>query len=150
MLGRIEHDLARCGRHDGSAQQRTDADQQLRDVEGFGHVVVGARLEAAHLVMQAVQGGQHQHRHVHAARPEGQAHIASVGVRKPQIQDDQLRWCRCELLQQTLGRDGDGDAMAVELQGTPEDAADRRVVFAHHDESHALTLDTPVPVLHPP
>ncbi|GJF27106.1 hypothetical protein SHO565_76700 [Streptomyces sp. HO565] len=40
--------------------------------------------------------------------------------------------------------------MPVVLQGALEDAADRRVVFAHHDESHALTLDTPVPVLHLP
>ncbi|MFD0515898.1 hypothetical protein ACFQ0Q_47075 [Streptomyces aureus] len=75
--------------------------------------------------------------------------VAAVGVRQPEIQYDQLGR-RYELPQQALGRGGDGNGVAVVLQGTLEDAADRRVVFAHHDESHVLTLDTLVPVLHLP
>ncbi|GAA3058805.1 hypothetical protein GCM10020000_47070 [Streptomyces olivoverticillatus] len=99
--------------------------------------------------MQAVQGGEHQHRRVDAASPQGQADVTAVGIREPEIQDDQMGR-RCELPQQAVGRGGDGDGVAVVLQGALEDVADRRVVFTHHDESHVLTLDTPVPVLYLP
>jgi hypothetical protein len=40
--------------------------------------------------------------------------------------------------------------VTVVLQGTPEDVANRRVVFAHQDESHVLTLDSRISILHLP
>ena len=53
----------------GAAQQRAKAGQHLLHVEGLGDIVVGARVDALHLVAPAVARGQDQHRH----RPSGLA-----------------------------------------------------------------------------
>jgi hypothetical protein len=50
----------------GAADQRPHARQHLLDVERLGHIVVGAGVDAGHLVAPAVARGQHQHRHLAA------------------------------------------------------------------------------------
>ena len=43
-----------------TSQQSFHSHHQLFEVEGFGEVIVGAGVEAAHLVLGAAQGGEHQ------------------------------------------------------------------------------------------
>ena len=47
----------------GAAQQRADAREHFLHVEGLGDVVVGAGVEALHLVAPAIARGEDQHRH---------------------------------------------------------------------------------------
>ena len=51
-----------------AAQQRADARQHFLHVEGLGHIVVGAGIEALHLVAPAVARGEDEHRHLLARR----------------------------------------------------------------------------------
>ncbi|MNQ87340.1 hypothetical protein D3C85_1025580 [compost metagenome] len=45
-----------------AAQQRANAGQQNPGFAGFGDVVVGAHLQAQHLVVAVVAGGEHEDR----------------------------------------------------------------------------------------
>ncbi len=55
-----QFDLGMAG---GAAQQRADARQHLFEVERLGDIVVGAGVEALHLVAPAVARGEDQDRH---------------------------------------------------------------------------------------
>ena len=56
----VELALGVAGR---AAQQRAHARQHFLEMEGLGDIIVGAGVEALHLVAPAVARGQHQHRH---------------------------------------------------------------------------------------
>jgi len=49
-------------------KQRANARQHLLEMEGFRHVVVGAGIEALHLVAPAVARREHEHRMARPAR----------------------------------------------------------------------------------
>src|SRR5262249_46535250 len=68
--------------------QRPDARQHLLEMERFCHIVVGAGVEALHLVAPAVARGEDQHRHdPSGAAPRLQDRNA-VHLGKADIQDD--------------------------------------------------------------
>ncbi len=71
-----------------TAQQRTDAREHLFEVEGLRHIVVGAGIEALHLVAPAVARGEHQHRHGAAGAPPRLDHRDAVHLRQADIEDD--------------------------------------------------------------
>ncbi len=73
---------------DRAAQQRADAGQHLLQVERLGDVIVGAGIEALHLVAPAVAGGQQQHRHGAAGAAPRLQHRNAVQLGQPDIQDD--------------------------------------------------------------
>ena len=74
----------------GAAQQRADARQHLLEMEGLGHVVVGAGVEALHLVAPAVARGEHQHRHGAAGAPPGFQHRDAVHLGQADVEDDRV------------------------------------------------------------
>ena len=55
-----------------------DAGHQLTRVEGLGHVVVGAQLEAHHLVHRVVACREHEDRHPPAALADAPGHLEAV------------------------------------------------------------------------
>jgi len=59
---RAAHELA-LGVADRAAQQRAHAGKHLLQMERLGDIIVGAGIEALHLVAPAVAGGEHEHRH---------------------------------------------------------------------------------------
>ena len=71
-----------------AAQQRADARQHLLEMEGLGDVVVGAGVEALHLVAPAVARGEHQHRHGAAGAPPGLEHRDAVHLGQADVEDD--------------------------------------------------------------
>ena len=71
-----------------AAQQRAHARQHLLEVEGLGHIIVGAGIEALHLVAPAVARGQHQHRHGAAGAPPGLEHRDAVHLGQADVEDD--------------------------------------------------------------
>ena len=80
----VEFALGVAGR---AAQQRADARQHLLEMEGLGDIIVGAGVEALHLVAPAVARGQHQHRHGAAGPPPGFQHRDAVHLGQADIED---------------------------------------------------------------
>ena len=65
-----------------AAQHRADAGVQFVEFEGLDEVVVGADIEAAHLVAGAVARGQHDHRRAVLARTQCAQQVQAVSVRR--------------------------------------------------------------------
>ncbi len=91
VRGRVEHDAAR--RQDGGAigqvppGERPDAGEQLAHGERLDHVVIRARLEPAHPVVDRVTGGQHQDRRAHLLLAELPADAQSIRSREHDVHD---------------------------------------------------------------
>ena len=69
-------------------QERAGAGEQLREGEGLGEVVVGAGVQAGHLVVDLVAGGEQQDR---GGRPRGAhaaQHLEAVHAGQHDVQDD--------------------------------------------------------------
>ena len=75
-----------------AAQQRLNPHHQLLEIEGLGQVVVGAGVEAAHLVLGAAQGGEHQDRDARGplVAPQPLAEGEAIHLGQHQIQQDQV------------------------------------------------------------
>ena len=70
----------------GAAHQRADAGQHFFHVEGLGDIVVGAGIDALHLVAPAVARGQQQHRHGLAGAAPFLEHRQPVHLRQADIE----------------------------------------------------------------
>ena len=83
--------LARSARRP-APQQRAHARHQLADAERLGQVVVGAAVEAEHLVGLLAAGREHQDRRVGVRRvaPDGAAQREAVEPGQHQVEDDQV------------------------------------------------------------
>ena len=69
-----------------AARQRAHAGLEFIEGERFGHVVVGAEVEAFDAFVDAVGGGQNQHRQVRIARPQTAQHFESGHAWQAQIE----------------------------------------------------------------
>ena len=72
----------------GAAQQRADPGQHFLEMKGLGDVVVGAGVEALHLVAPAVARGEDQHRHRAAVAAPGLQHRDAVHLRQADVEHD--------------------------------------------------------------
>ncbi len=70
-------------------QLRTHACFELVQRERLDQVVIGAQVEHAHALGQAVAGGHHQHRQAIAALTQALQHIAAIQLRQAQVQHQQ-------------------------------------------------------------
>ena len=84
---RPAHELA-LGVADRAAQQRAHARQHFLEMKRLGDIIVGAGVEALHLVAPAVARGQHQHRHGAAVAPPGFQHRDAVHLGQADVEDD--------------------------------------------------------------
>jgi hypothetical protein len=85
---RIKHQIAvdqRVVARLAAPQHRADARQQLVEVERLGHVVVGTKVERAHLVDDLVAGGEHDDRHL-AVQPQAAADLEAVRPRHGDVE----------------------------------------------------------------
>ena len=73
---------------DRAAQQRADARQHLLEMERLRHIIVGAGIEALHLVAPAVARGEQQHRHGAAGTPPRLQHRNTVELGQADVEDD--------------------------------------------------------------
>ncbi len=74
-----------------AAQLGADAGQEHRELEGLGHVVVGAGLEPQDGVGVGRGCGQHDHRGADPRLADQPARLAPVHVGQVDIQQDQVR-----------------------------------------------------------
>ena len=77
---------------------------QLANAERLGDVVVGAGLEAEHLLGLLRAGGQHQDRRAHAAAPQLAADFEAVFARQHDVEQDRVERCLARPLQRRRGR----------------------------------------------
>ena len=70
----------------GAAQQRADPRQHFLEVKRLGDVIVGAGVEALHLVAPAVARGEDQHRHRAPVAAPRLQHRDAVHLRQADIE----------------------------------------------------------------
>ena len=126
--------LGRAGA--GAPQHGAHARQQLGDRERLGDVVVGAQLEAEHLVGFGRAGGQHDDRRRDRARPQVAAHVEAVLLRQHHVEDHQVGRERAGLLQPLVAVGGGFDLVALELEVVAQPEPHLRLVFNHQDSFH--------------
>ena len=80
----------RHGRPHAAADERAQARVELADVERLGQVVVGAAVEPGDAGVDAVAGGQHQHRHLRSAGAQALAELQPVDERQHHVEDDRV------------------------------------------------------------
>jgi len=90
-------DFERTGGHahrhrrpDTSPDERAQAGVELADVERFGQVVIGAAVEAGDAGVDAVAGGQHQHRYLRSTGAELLAQLQTVDEWQHHVEDDSV------------------------------------------------------------
>ena len=72
--------------HTDAADIGLDPGQQLPHGEGLGDVVVGAQLQAKHLIRLLLPGGEHDDRGGPALSLQAAAHLEPVHLRQHQVQ----------------------------------------------------------------
>ncbi len=117
----------------GAPQQGLDAALQLAQTERLGHVVICAHLEADDLVHLLVAGGEHQHRRLGAIAAESSKGLEPVDPGHAHIEHDQIRRQLAGDLQRLLAGAGDGDLVALLLEGVLDAAGDGVFVFDDED-----------------
>ena len=70
--------------------QRAKPGEHFLDAERLGDVVVGAAVDALHLLVPARAGRQHEHRHGDAARAPLSEQGQTIDPRQPEVEDDRI------------------------------------------------------------
>ena len=144
LLGSITRSPTSIVRIVGEGLARADATQvgahpreQLLGRERLGDVVVGAGIEAAHLVAVGVERGHHDDRHLLAAGPQGLGDLIAVHARQHEVEQHEVGVelvgrleRRCPVAYRVRGEAGT-------LERVLDGLADDRVVFDHEDRRHA-------------
>ena len=73
-----------------AAQQRANTRQHLLEMEGLGHVIVGAGVEPLHLVAPAVARRKDEDRHGAAGTPPRFQYRDAVHLGQPDVEDDRV------------------------------------------------------------
>jgi hypothetical protein len=113
-------------------QKRLYAASELADRERLRDVVVGAELEAEHLVELVVASGQHDDRHL-ALGAQALANLEPVELRQHDVQDDEVDALRRELLQRFHAVPRLQDPITLALQGVGEKLLDGVLVVDEED-----------------
>ena len=119
--------------------QRTHARFQLGQRERFGHVVVGAQVQALDAFFHAVGGGQNQHRQHGPARAQALEDLQPRHTRQSHVEDQQVIGLGRLRGQRRVGSRPIGglvDGVARLAQRACEPVRQRGVVFGNQD-AHA-------------
>jgi hypothetical protein len=127
----------RIDRAPASPHDRADARDQLADAERLRQIIVGAALEAEHLVGLAVARGQHQDRRllVRTLGAHGAAQTDPVETGQHHIQDQQIESGRARPIERLASVTRLVDIESRQLEMQPQQLANR--VFVFHDEDAA-------------
>ena len=129
---------------DRAAQQRAHARQHFLEMEGLGDIIVGAGVEALHLVAPAVARGEHQHRHGAPGAPPGFQHRDAVHFRQADVEDDGVVGLGIAQIMALLAVEGAVDDVAGVGQRGRELAVEVGVVFDDEQaqrHSYGLRMD---------
>src|SRR2546423_7929173 len=121
----------------GPAQQRADPGDELLQGERLRHVVVGARIEPGHPVLDLVAGRQHQHGHTVSRPAQTPADLEPVDDRHQHVEDDgvRLRLAVSQARQRLAAVGRQLDLVSLELECALERLADRAFIV-YDEDSH--------------
>jgi hypothetical protein len=146
LLGGERHGGAGAAHHARRSVHldRPDPRQQFRRAERFGHVVVGAEAEAAHLVLLGAAGGEQEDRRVGRERRGGPVaeraqHAEPVESGEHHVEDDQVGAPNGRGADAVGPGAGRRDLLAVGPQGTRDREREVGVVLDHEHARHAGT-----------
>ena len=81
-------------RRPAAAEHRADAREQLGQRERLDQIIVGAQVQPAHPIVDAVARGQDQHRRLDLALPQRLQDLEPAAARQHQVEHDQVeRFC---------------------------------------------------------
>ncbi len=96
----------------GATRQRAQTGQHFLHVEGLRYVIVGAGVEALHLLAPGVAGGEDQHRHLAAGLAPGLEHRDAVHFRQADVEHDRVVGFRLAEKNRLLAVEGAIDRIA--------------------------------------
>src|SRR3954471_17864060 len=114
-------------------EERLDPAHQLAQTERLRQVVVGTELEADHLVDLVITRGQDEDRHLGAGRPQAAEDLEAVHPRQADVEDDEIGRLACRDVEALLPGTGDGDLVALLLEGVLDATRDGMLVFDDED-----------------
>ena len=99
-----------------AAHERTEAGQQLGEGKRLHQIVVGARVEPVHTVLDAVARRDHQHRRAQAAPPQGRQDLDAVPAGQTQVQEDHVERLGIDAIERAFPGSLDDDVVLLVLE----------------------------------
>ena len=125
-------------RHAGAPQRGLHARAELAHRERLGDVVVGAELEAEHLVDLLRLGREHDDRHRRALRAQPLADLEAVHPRQHQVEHHEVELLLGEARERLAAVGRLHDLVAVALEREREQCLDRLLVVDEQDAGGAV------------
>ena len=119
------------------AQQALHARDENRQLEGFGKIIVGARLKSLQHVLGTAAGSEHEHRHELPAAPQLGHDVESVDARQHDVEDDEIERGRIRLEQRERRLSGVHDRNVVMFGDEVEPQAVGEVLLVFHNQKTA-------------
>src|SRR3569832_2614035 len=125
-----DHDTrGRAAARGVAPQSRVDARKQLAQAERFGEVVVGADLEAQHLVYLLAARGEHDDGLLQALAALTAAEALAVAIRQHHVEQNEIRLCVTRLLATFAHAACCDDAITLHLEIVAQPRAHGGIVF---------------------
>ena len=118
-----------------AAQEGTYSRQELGQRERFDHVVVGAKIQPAHTIVDAVPRGQNQHWRLDVTVAERLQNLESAAAGQHQIEYDQVEDRGVRLEEPLFTRGCHDDLVVLRLQRRRERLRELPLIL-DHQESH--------------
>ena len=122
----------------GSPLQGAYTSQQLAEIEGLDHVVVGARVQSLNPIDRRIAGGQHQDGSRAAVLPGPGCHLDARCPRHPPIQDGDVVFVELELLDGVIAAVDSVNVVTGVLEALDQNLAQTAVVFRHQDSHNSV------------
>ncbi len=130
----------------GAAQQRAQPGEDLLDVEGLDHVVVGAGVQARDAVGGLHEGGEHEDGGPVALGAQHPADLEAVDARHHHVEDEHVRRVPVRLRQRLHTVRDRRHPVPLQRQRTLQGMTDGTVVFGEqHSLGHSLSVPSPPP-----
>lgn len=133
-----------------TAQQGADACQQHPRFARLADVVVGADLQAQHLVVAVVQGGEHQDRQARLGRAQLTADLQAVQPRQHDVEHHQVRAQALHRGQRLVAATDHRHGIALTAQVGGDELGQGGVVFDNEQGDHGRSSWRKVPSIAEP
>ena len=122
-----------------AAGHGADAGQQLGEGERLDDVVVRARIEPHHAVLERVARGQNNHRRLEAAAPDRREDLDAVPAGQTQVEQDEVETVRRQAKERRLAGGLDDHVVALALEPLAERLGHLPLVLDHEQAQRPRT-----------
>jgi len=109
--------------------QHTQPGQKLGHFEGFDKVVIGTAVEACHLVIEPITGGQHEYRQFLVFRSHLFQYTDAIDIRQADIENDDIRFVILDHVQGSLTGTDVIDDIALLAKGLLQALRQGQIIF---------------------